>query len=587
MDPFLQKELTLVDPGVPFRAILSHRHHTWAKTFHSRPELYLQPQSTEEIRKIITLARRSRRRIVTTGSAHSPSDLTCTSSWLVNLDHYDRLLDVNEETGVAVVQAGIRIHDFGLRLQTRGLAMPNLGSIDEQSLAGAIATGTHGSSTRHGLMSQSVLGLKIMLANGRIASCSAKHNHDLFRAALVSLGALGIIIEITFQAIPTFNIEWQQSLHPLEEILSDWEKTMWTEKEFVRIWWMPYMKRCIKWRAEKTARTIRPPVTSRWRDYIGYHLYQALLYVGGWFPVLLPAIERMVISVQYGTTEGAQSKGVEEGRTGLLMRCLYSQFVNEWAISLNRGPEAIRRLSAWINGDSKTARIPFSTRGVYVHAPIEVRVSDTSSTSSPRPYLDGTPSDGPTLYLNATLFRPYGVDPPCRERYYQAFEWLMKDLGGRPHWAKNFGFLSRQEVRNMYPELDQWQRIRNEVDPEGMFIGDWHRRLLLPPSSLDEDGGASSSSSLSSSSTSLLLEEKRASSSRKHPDGGIEWVGYLPHGGGGGSYSGDRASSPHASEDSFEMMHSIVAETKRTIILDDEDDDDGDGDSRGESGTLI
>lgn len=575
MDPFLQKELTLVDPGVPFRATLSHRHHTWAKTFHSRPELYLQPQSTEEIRKIITLARRSRRRIVTIGSAHSPSDLTCTSSWLVNLDRYDRLLDVNEETGVAVVQAGIRIHDFGLRLQERGLAMSNLGSIDEQSLAGAIATGTHGSSTRHGLMSQSVLGLKIMLANGRIASCSATHNHDLFRAALVSLGALGIVIEITFQAIPTFNIQWQQSLHPLEEILNNWEKTMWTEQEFVRIWWMPYMKRCIKWRAEKTTRAIRPPVASRWRDYIGYHLYQALLYVGGWFPVLLPAIERMVISVQYGTTEGAQSMGVEEARTGLLMRCLYSQFVNEWAIPLHRGPEAIRRLSAWINGDSKTARIPFNAKGVYVHAPIEVRVSDTSNTS-PRPYLDGTCPDGPTLYLNATLFRPYGVDPPCRARYYQAFEWLMKDLGGRPHWAKNFGFLTRQEVQAMYPELDQWQRIRNEVDPDGMFVGDWHRRLLLP--SPDEDGASSSSSSTSF----LLLEEKQASPSRTHPEGGIDWVGYLPHsglsGGGGSSGNGDRAPSPHASEDSFEMMHSIVAESQRTIILDDyEDQDNGDG----------
>jgi D-arabinono-1,4-lactone oxidase len=66
--------------------------------------------------------------------------------------------------------------------------MPNLGSIDDQAIAGAIGTATHGSSTRHGLLSQSVLELKIMLANGRTVSCSAKQNKDLFRAALVSLG---------------------------------------------------------------------------------------------------------------------------------------------------------------------------------------------------------------------------------------------------------------------------------------------------------------------------------------------------------------------------------------------------------------
>lgn len=540
MDPSLQRELALVEPGVPFRALPSYRHHTWARTFHSRPELYLQPQSTDEIRKIIILARRCRRRIAATGCAHSPSDLTCTSSWLINLDHYDRLSDVDANTGVVVVQAGIRLHDFGLKLKAHGLAMPNLGSIDHQSIAGAIATATHGSSIRHGLLSQSVVGLKIMLANGRILSCTAEQNRDLFRAALVSLGALGIILEVTFQAVPSFNIEWQQSLHPLEEILTDWGKGLWTDNEFTRVWWMPYMKRCIKWRAKKTARAIQPPATSWWRGYIGFHVYQALLYVGYWFPRLLPGIERVVTGVQYGSIEGAHSTAVEEGRTGLLMNCLYSQFVNEWAIPLDRGPEAINRLSAWLHGDSKTAQIPYSAKGVYIHAPIEVRVSDTSI-ASPRPYLDNTSADSPTLYLNATLYRPYGTDPPCRERYYQAFEWLMKEMNGRPHWAKNFSPISNKEIHSMYPELSNWLRIRNEVDPDGMFIGDWHRRVLLPS---EEDGGQT-----------LPLEEKRASATRAK-DGGIDWTGYIAQ----------VAPSPQVSEDSFEMMHG--AETESNVMFD-------------------
>ncbi len=559
MDPFVQRELALVNPGVPFRASPFHRHHTWAKTFHSRPELYLQPHSTEEIQKIVVLARRCRRRIATTGCGHSPSDLTCTSSWLVNLDYYDELLDVDETTGVVVVQSGIRLRDLGLKLKANGLAMPNLGSIDHQSIAGAIATATHGSSTRHGLLSQSVIRLKIMLPTGRTATCSATHNQDLFRAALVSLGALGIILEVTLQVVPHFNIEWQQSLHPLEEILTDWGKALWTEKEFTRIWWMPYMKRCIKWRADKTVRTAQPPVPSRWRTYIGFHIYQALLYVGNWFPILLPGIERMVIGVQYGTTQGAHSTAVEEGRTGLLMNCLYSQFVNEWAIPLERGPEAIRRLSAWLHGDSKASGIPYSARGVYIHAPIEVRVTDTSSTS-PRPYLDNTSTSGPTLYLNATLYRPYGSDPPCRERYYQAFEWLMKEMGGRPHWAKNFGVLCKTEVQKMYPDMNKWLRIRDEVDPDGMFVGDWHRRVLLSADESEENKGDGRDGRIP---TSLPLEERKASATRAR-DGGIDWTGYLPLVG---------APSPQTSEDSFEMMHE--AESKeRNVLFDDDDDDD-------------
>ena len=467
------------------------------------------------------------------GSAHSPSDLTCTSSWLVNLDFFNKVLSVDEKTHTVVTQAGIRLRDLGRILRDHGLSLANIGSIDEQSIAGAIGTATHGSSTRHGLLSQSVLGLKIMLANGCIFSCSAERNPELFRAALVSLGALGIITEVTFQAVPNFKIEWSQSLHSLQDVIADWERDLWTQEEFVRIWWMPYMKRCIQWRASKTKKPLRPPKSSWWRDFLGFHAYHASLYVAQWFPTLLPIMEKFVISVQYGLTGRADHSAVEEGHPGLLMNCLFSQFVNEWAIPLHRGPEALSRLSAWLNGDADASRIPFSAKGLYVHAPIEVRVCDTSTTK-PRPFLDNTQPDGPTLYLNATLYRPFHRDPPCRERYYQAFEWLMKEMGGRPHWAKNFTSVTSAELRAMYPEIDDWLRVRNEVDPEGMFIGDWHRRLLL--------GGEEKHPT-------FPLEEQKVSIERAR-GGGLAWKGHLPL----------AASSPQLSEESFEIMHGVEAE---------------------------
>ena len=542
----LERELSRLDPAVPFRATGTHQHHTWARTFYSRPELYIQPRTSEELHKVITLARRCRRRVTVAGSAHSPSDLTCTSSWLVNLDHFQDILEIRKDKNVVVMQAGIRLRDLGIKLKGHGLAMPNLGSIDHQSIAGAIGTATHGSSTRHGILSQSVLALKIMLANGRTVSCSAEQNVELFRAALVSLGALGIVTEVTLEAVPAFNIEWTQSLHPLDEILSDWEQDLWTKKEFTRVWWMPYTKRCIRWRADKTDKPDDPPVTSWWTGTIGFHLYHFSLYCAQWVPSLLPRLERFVIDVQYGLKDETGSSAVQEGRTGLLMNCLYSQFVNEWAIPLRKGPEAITRLSSWLHGEEAASGIPFSPKGVYIHAPIEVRVSDTSTTV-PRPYLDNTVPDGPTLYLNATLYRPYHCDPPCRARYYEAFEWLMKEMGGRPHWAKNFVHVTREDVYEMYPEMDDWIRVRNEVDPDGMFVGDWHRRLLIP-----QNG----------ESPSLPLEEKMASTESANA-GGVDWTGRMS-----------------GSEESFEMMHGVEAE--RSFMMpdsvdgqdDDEDDDD-------------
>ena len=545
MDPLIQRELDKLDPAIAFRASTTHQHHTWAKTFHSRPELYIQPQSVAEVKKVVTLARRCRRRLTVVGCAHSPSDLTCTSSWMVNLDGYDDVISVNRDERVVVLQSGIRLCKLRERLREHGLALANLGSIDNQSIAGALGTATHGSSLSHGLLSESVLALRIMLANGRMVLCSPEQNEDLFRAALVSLGALGIIMEVWFRVVPAYDIEWHQSLQSLDNVLGAWEKDLWSQAEFVRVWWLLYSKRAVVWKADKTTKSRRPPTSSWYGKRIGFHTYHNLLYAASWIPRLLPAIEWFIFGMQYGFRLGSINSAVEEGQAGLLMDCLYSQYVNEWALPLHRGPEAISRLSAWINGDQEASRIPFSPRGVYIHSPIEVRVSDTSSTN-PKPYLDNTNPNGPTLYLNAILYRPYHAEPPGRQRFYEAFEYLMKELGGRPHWAKNFLTVTHADLRTMYSSnLDDWIRVRRGVDPEGMFVGDWHRRYLLPE---DEEP--------------FLLEEKEVSRSSDSQGGLL--------------VEGERARkdlSRPASEESFDLMQGVEAE--KSVFLQRQDELDG------------
>ena len=126
------------------------------------------------------------------------------------------------------------------------------------------------------------------------------------------------------------------------------------------------------------------------------------------------------------------------------------------------------------------AGIPVSSDGVYVHAPIEVRVTDSSQRAGqPRAWLDQSVADGPTLFLNATLYRPFLRDVPHWQRYYQAFEFLMKDLGGKPHWAKNFVTPTPADFWRMYPQLESWVKLRDQLDPQGLFVGDWLRRNIL------------------------------------------------------------------------------------------------------------
>lgn len=560
----VRQEIAKTDPDVPFRVSTSYTHQTWAKTFESRPEFYLRPQTLEEIQKIVNLARKCRRRIVVVGSGHSPSNLTCTSSWMVNLDDYGRVLKVDKQRKTFLVEGGIRLRDMNQEAHTYGLSMPNLGSIDAQSIVGAIATATHGSTLQHGVISESVLSLRIVLSNGHVVKCSNEQNQDLFRAALISLGALGIITEVEFQMVDDYNIAWEQKLHSLDDVLNRWNTDLWL-KEFTRVWWMPYMKRAIVWSAERTDEPPRAPAQTWYGGSVGFHTYHNLLWLSNYIPWILPAVEWFVFGMQYGFAPGQATTAVEELSDALLMNCLYSQFVNEWALPLHKGPEAITRLSAWINGEPGGGGIPFSVKGVYVHCPIEVRVSDSNAKNTIRPFLDNTDPDGPTLYLNATLYRPYLQDPPCKDRYYEAFEWLMRDLGAKPHYAKNFSFTNSEHMQQLLGDnLKKWVKVRNEADPEGMFLGAWHRQTL--GQALHND---------------FALEEHEVSRT-KASNGGQYWVGELDASKAppltfttteparGFESSGD-SPTPSSSGESFDMMHG--AEAEKSIVFNEVDRD--------------
>ena len=91
------------------------------------------------------------------GAAHSPSDIHCTSEWMISLDNFDNVIWHDLDNQRICVQAGMRLYKYQEVLEKRGWCMPNLGSIADQSLAGAISTCTHGSSLTYGVISTQVL----------------------------------------------------------------------------------------------------------------------------------------------------------------------------------------------------------------------------------------------------------------------------------------------------------------------------------------------------------------------------------------------------------------------------------------------
>lgn len=396
---------------------------------------------------------------------------------MMSLDHLSSLLEADPERKLVKFEAGMRLYQVHQHLEALGLGMSNLGSISEQSIGGFIATGTHGSSLKHSLLSQLIVSLTIVLSDGMIKICSVEQNHDLFKAALVSLGALGVIVDVTFRVSDAFDIKSSKHIMSFSNMLETWQRDdLWGRAEFVRVWWFPYSEKTIVWQGDRIEADLEPHKSNKsWyrSTFWAYHMQQALLALGRLRPSSGPTIERAVFRNQYGTEEGLIDESVERSYVSLNMNCLFSQYVNEWSIPLDRGVEACNRLHLWLNGHEEDAKIPFSSEGIFVHAPIELRVADTMEDDA---WLSPTCS-GPICYIGVIMYKPFYQAVPYR-RYFQAYEYLMKELGGRPHWAKQHN-MTQADLQNRYPKLQEWLRIREEVDPTGMFTTDYHKRHLL------------------------------------------------------------------------------------------------------------
>ncbi|KAL6939162.1 D-arabinono-1,4-lactone oxidase [Hanseniaspora osmophila] len=502
----------------------NHVFSNWAKIYSNKPQLYFQPTSIDEVVSIVKECNKQGKTLTVVGSGHSPSDMCVSENWLLNLDHLDKILSFKDHGTYAdvEVEAGIRVYKLNEILDQRGYSIQNLGSISEQSVAGIISTGTHGSSPFHGLVSSQYVNLTIINGSGELQFLDSDHEPEIFKSALLSLGKIGIIVKATIRTIPQYRIKSQQEVINFETLLDKWDE-IWTSCEFIRCWWYPYTRKCILWRGWKTEEPLEPAKTqSWWGTTIGRFTYEALLWISTKiYPALTPRVEKFVFSRQYGEVEtyGHDDVVVQTSIDGLNMDCLFSQFVDEWGCPLKNGLEVLKKLDKSITEAAKNNEF-------FVHVPVEVRCSNTTlpskhldySKRTPlsagpvygnllRPYLDPTPkdlkytasnvsNDQLTLYINATIYRPFGFNTPIYN-WFTCFEKILTPAGGKPHWAKNFiGDVSMlpsnvepkksykdYEMRGMaslmhewYGEdLLKWKKIREQQDPNGVFLAnkDW------------------------------------------------------------------------------------------------------------------
>src|SRR5262245_47487274 len=200
----------------------------WSGSQRATPARLLKPRTREEIRRAVTEGP-----VRVAGSGHSFSGCVPTTGTLLQLDALDRVLSVDGDR--VRVEAGIRLHALSRELLARGLAMPNLGDIDVQSLAGALSTGTHGTGARLPILPAQVESVELVLADG---SDAVLDSGDELLAARVSLGALGVITAVTLRCVPAFRLHGVDKPMPLDDVLSTLQQRA-DEHDHFEFWTFP------------------------------------------------------------------------------------------------------------------------------------------------------------------------------------------------------------------------------------------------------------------------------------------------------------------------------------------------------------
>src|SRR4051795_6507559 len=417
----------------------------WSGAQSCTPRQVLHPGSEAEVAEIV---RRARGPIRVAGSGHSFTDVVLTDGVLL---HLDRLASVSRVEGdVAHVQAGMTLHALGPALAAHGLGLENQGDIDAQTVAGALATGTHGTGETYRNLSANVVGMRLVDGRGNVVELTGPED---LRAARVSVGALGVVTEVAIRCVPLFGLHRVDERRPLAEVLGSLDE-LGASHAHLEFFAFPHTDTVILRRTERLAPDVK--ATPHWRSFLEEELLEngvlgLACRIGLRAPKQIPRLNRTLMRLAQGAERTDVAHRVYASRRIVRFNEM------EYAMPREHGPlmaaEALSQVTA--------RRLP-------VGFPFEVRfVAGDDAHLSPANGRD-------TCYLAVHQYR--GMDP---RPLFDLVEPLCARVGGRPHWGK-LHTQTAETLRERYPQWDAFQRVRDRLDPDRVFTSPAIARILGP-----------------------------------------------------------------------------------------------------------
>jgi L-gulonolactone oxidase len=430
------------------------RWTNWGGTYSSNPTRIESPSSQDEIVAVVRSAAERGERVKVIGSGHSFTDIGCTDGCLVKLDRYDKVLSVDRETATVTAQAGITIVQLSAALAPFGLAMENMGDVGYQTISGAISTATHGTGEKLRNISSQVVALTLVLADGSVLECSAEKDPAAFKAAQVSLGALGVISTVTLRCVPAYNIRSVQEPTRVDVLLDSLDERCRDNHHFEFFWW-PHTE----WaQAITNTRTQDPPNPSERRAGIGAYVNDILIENHAFGLIQRAAdVNRSWIPKLAGFTAKTMTRKVMTDRSDKI-------FANERLVRFAEMEYALPR--EHLIQTVRDIRAMIERTGLMISFPVEVRtVAPDDIPLSPAYGRD-------TGYIAVHVFNKFEYEP-----YFREVEAIMNGCEGRPHWGK-LHFQTAETLRPRYPLWDEFIAVRDRVDPARMFGNAYLDRVL-------------------------------------------------------------------------------------------------------------
>jgi FAD-linked oxidoreductase len=428
----------------------------WAGTETADPVRRHWPRSTEEIADAVTAAAKDGLTVRALGSGHSFTAAAATSGAALDLSGWAGIVAADLESGLVTVRSGTTIRELNAALDVLGLAMANLGDIDAQTVSGAISTGTHGTGAQLGGIATQVTGLELVLADGSVVSCSASERPDLFSAARVSVGALGVVSTVTLQCVPAFSLAADERPMPVDEVLSGFGQFAANNDHF-EFYWFPYGRNALVKRNNRVAGgAANPAPMPGWRRFLEYEVMEnaafgALCRTGRAVPRTIKPLNRLAAMSLSKRSYSAPSHQV---------------FVTSRRVRFVESEYAVPRESLLDVLAELRAGVPRLADPVMF--PVEIRVAAADDVWLSTAYG----RDSAYVAIHQYTGLPY-------QEYFRLFESIATAVGGRPHWGKTHT-RDAAYLGSVYPRFADFLRVRDETDPGRLFANSYLEQVFGP-----------------------------------------------------------------------------------------------------------